>query len=263
MPDRWVNPHGWGPQQPDRGQASPFQPQWGPPPPVQELPTQPGWGSPPGGPPQGWEPSGGRARSFFRRHPLAFFGGILLVLITIAAMLGSGEGSPDTAGSAATVTTSMQTLPTVARSEASASTSPPTTVAEVTVPKLVGMRAGRAKSVLADRGLRGSISYRTTARYPSGTVISQSRTAGGDVRRGSTISLVIAKAPPVTSPPTTEPAPAPSSDCHPAYPGACLPSPPPDLDCRDIGHRVEVDHRYGDPHRLDADGDGIGCDSWG
>jgi PASTA domain len=228
MPDRWVNPNGWGPQQPGRGQASPSQPQ-----------------------------------SFLRRHPLAFFGGILLVLITIGAMLGSGEESPATAGNAATVTTSMQTLPTVVRTEATSSTSPPTTVAEVTVPELVGMRAGRAKSLLTDRGLRGSISYRTTARYPSGSVISQSRTAGGDVRRGATISLVIAKAPPVTSPPTTAPEPSPSSDCDPAYPGACLPPPPPDLDCRDIGHRVTVNHQYGDPHRLDADGDGVGCDSWG
>jgi Excalibur calcium-binding domain len=54
------------------------------------------------------------------------------------------------------------------------------------------------------------------------------------------------------------PAPAPQEDCDPAYPDDCLPSPPPDLDCADIGHRVTVDHSQGDPHRLDADGDGIG-----
>jgi Excalibur calcium-binding domain len=59
------------------------------------------------------------------------------------------------------------------------------------------------------------------------------------------------------------PAPGPQEDCDPAYPDDCLPSPPPDLDCADVGHRVTVDHRYGDPHRLDADGDGIGCDRFG
>lgn len=59
------------------------------------------------------------------------------------------------------------------------------------------------------------------------------------------------------------PAPVPQEDCDPAYPDDCLPSPPPDLDCADAGHRVTVDHRYGDPHRLDADGDGIGCDRFG
>jgi hypothetical protein len=59
------------------------------------------------------------------------------------------------------------------------------------------------------------------------------------------------------------PAPVPQDDCDPAYPDDCLPSPPPDLDCADVGHRVRVDHSYGDPHRLDADGDGIGCDRFG
>jgi hypothetical protein len=59
------------------------------------------------------------------------------------------------------------------------------------------------------------------------------------------------------------PTPAPREDCHPAYPDDCLPSPPPDLDCADIGHRVTVDHSNGDPHRLDADRDGYGCDRYG
>jgi hypothetical protein len=58
-------------------------------------------------------------------------------------------------------------------------------------------------------------------------------------------------------------APDPQEDCHPAYPDDCLPPPPPDLDCDEIGYRVRVDHRYGDPHRLDADRDGVGCDRYG
>ena len=35
----------------------------------------------------------------------------------------------------------------------------------------------------------------------------------------------------------------PQEDCDPAYPDDCLPSPPPDLDCADVGHRVTVDQR--------------------
>jgi hypothetical protein len=33
-----------------------------------------------------------------------------------------------------------------------------------------------------------------------------------------------------------------------------------DLDCVDIGHRVRVSGD--DPHRLDGDGDGVGCEDW-
>jgi len=60
--------------------------------------------------------------------------------------------------------------------------------------------------------------------------------------------------------PAPLPAPSPRSGCDPSYPDLCLPPPPPDLDCRDIPQR-----RFRvlppDPHRLDADGDGIGCES--
>jgi hypothetical protein len=35
--------------------------------------------------------------------------------------------------------------------------------------------------------------------------------------------------------------------------------PGPDLDCSDIGHPVDIDGE--DYHRLDADGDGTGCDN--
>ena len=51
--------------------------------------------------------------------------------------------------------------------------------------------------------------------------------------------------------------------CHPGYPDVCIPPSPPDLDCGDVGRRVRVDHAAGDPHRLDADGDGWGCQSYG
>lgn len=54
-----------------------------------------------------------------------------------------------------------------------------------------------------------------------------------------------------------EPAEETSSECDPNYSG-CVPPYPPDLDCSEIGSSVAV---YGsDPHGLDADGDGSGCE---
>ena len=48
-----------------------------------------------------------------------------------------------------------------------------------------------------------------------------------------------------------------SSECDPNYSG-CVPPYPPDLDCGEISGSVAV---YGsDPHGLDADGDGSGCE---
>jgi micrococcal nuclease len=48
--------------------------------------------------------------------------------------------------------------------------------------------------------------------------------------------------------------------CSAAYPDRCIPPPPPDLDCADIGHRVRV--LPPDPHGLDGDHDGIGCERY-
>jgi micrococcal nuclease len=50
------------------------------------------------------------------------------------------------------------------------------------------------------------------------------------------------------------------ANCDPSYPDRCIPPPPPDLDCRDIGHRIRV--LPPDPHHFDGDGDGIGCESY-
>ena len=47
--------------------------------------------------------------------------------------------------------------------------------------------------------------------------------------------------------------------CDPAYPGVCIPPPPPDLDCRDIRyHDFRV--RPPDPHNFDGNHDGRGCE---
>jgi micrococcal nuclease len=57
-----------------------------------------------------------------------------------------------------------------------------------------------------------------------------------------------------------EPLPPAGGDCDASYPDVCIPSPPPDLDCDDVGAR-----RFRvlppDPHRLDGNGDGVGCTS--
>lgn len=52
----------------------------------------------------------------------------------------------------------------------------------------------------------------------------------------------------------------PAGECEPSYPTICLPPPPPDLDCPDIPYKDFV-VLPPDPHRLDADKDGIGCES--
>lgn len=46
--------------------------------------------------------------------------------------------------------------------------------------------------------------------------------------------------------------------CLPQYVGGCVPAPPPDLDCKDIGHPITVLGE--DVHRLDRDGDGRACE---
>jgi micrococcal nuclease len=56
--------------------------------------------------------------------------------------------------------------------------------------------------------------------------------------------------------------PPPSGKCDPSYAGACVPPPPPDLDCADIRAMGIAPVRVvgSDPHRLDGDHDGLGCE---
>jgi endonuclease YncB( thermonuclease family) len=50
--------------------------------------------------------------------------------------------------------------------------------------------------------------------------------------------------------------------CDPSYAGACVPPYPPDLDCDDLRLRGLAPVRIvgSDPHRLDGDADGVGCE---
>ena len=54
----------------------------------------------------------------------------------------------------------------------------------------------------------------------------------------------------------------PSGKCDPNYSGGCVPPSPPDLDCADIRALGIAPVRVvgSDPHRLDGDGDRIGCE---
>ncbi|GBC87863.1 Thermonuclease [bacterium HR12] len=54
--------------------------------------------------------------------------------------------------------------------------------------------------------------------------------------------------------------PAGGDACDPAYPGVCIPPPPPDLDCADVPYR-RFTVRSPDPHGFDGDHDGIGCET--
>jgi micrococcal nuclease len=51
-----------------------------------------------------------------------------------------------------------------------------------------------------------------------------------------------------------------SNNCDFAYSGVCIPSPPPDLDCKDIPHK-NFNVKSPDPHQLDRDADGRGCET--
>ena len=75
-----------------------------------------------------------------------------------------------------------------------------------------------------------------------------------------TSALIPSAQPPSEEPSAPEPAPPSQPNCHPSYPTVCIPPPPPDLNCGDIPHRgFQV--IGSDPHRFDADGDGVGCES--
>jgi PASTA domain len=191
----------------------------------------------------------------------------LLVLLGIVA-LSDDTPTNDPGQQTAAPTTTNFSLPTVATTLATTSTAPPTTIKKVTVPRLTGMRLASARDRLADRGLTAKVTYRSTARYPGGTVISQSRKAGAGVLPETTISLVVAKAPP-PPPSTAPPAPPPTTpprNCHSSYQGECLEVGIGDYDCAGGSgngpNYVQATVRVVGPDEfdLDRDGDGLGCE---
>jgi PASTA domain len=187
------------------------------------------------------------------------------VVLGIVALGNGNDGNSPAVAPTAPATSDP--LPSVPTTPPTTTTAPPTTIATVEVPKLVGMRLTSAKAALADLGLRARVTYRSTARYQAGTVISQSRRTGAGVLPDSRITMVVAKAPP--PPPTTAPPPpttTPARNCDPSYPDVCLDPNALDYDCaggsgdgpRYVNGPIRV--RPPDPFDLDREGDGWGCE---
>jgi len=113
------------------------------------------------------------------------------------------------------------------------------------------MRAAEAEAKAARRGI-WAVSTTTIPSRVTGPAITQPRATQPRITE-----------PPRTEPPATEPD---DGGCHPSYPDFCIPPPPPDLDCGDIGRSFTV--RQPDPHRFDGlpgqagEPDGIGCESY-
>ena len=63
-----------------------------------------------------------------------------------------------------------------------------------------------------------------------------------------------------TTKPSTSQSQSSTSNCDPSYPDFCIPSSPPDLDCKDIPQK-RFTVLQPDPHGFDRDNDGIGCES--
>ena len=71
--------------------------------------------------------------------------------------------------------------------------------------------------------------------------------SAGDVAPAAFVPLVVGNRPP--------------SECSPAYPTICLLPPPPNINCPQLLPMVNIPTLPPDPHGLDADKDGIGCES--
>ena len=97
-----------------------------------------------------------------------------------------------------------------------------------------------------------------TPKPPSPTATATATTAPPTATRPAPTATATRVAP-TPNPPTATTRPA-AANCHASYPDFCIPPPPPDLDCGDIG-RKRVTVLPPDPHRFDADNDGIGCES--
>ena len=193
----------------------------------------------------------------------ALAGSIGALLLAAELIAGCGRAVTPAAATASTAAATTS-------APAPTTTAPPlTTVRTATVPRLVGMKTGQAKTALSRGGLRWTVSYRSTNRFVPGTVISQSGKAGAEVRPGVRVALVVAKAPP--PPPTTAPPPPTTSaprNCDPAYPDVCLHQGIGDYDCAGGSgngpNYVEGPLRVLPPDPFDLDGydnDGIGCES--
>ena len=64
---------------------------------------------------------------------------------------------------------------------------------------------------------------------------------------------------PIPAPDPAPAQPAPAAGCDPSYPDVCVPAYPPDVNCRDVPYTM-IRTLPPDPHGLDGDSDGWGCE---
>jgi serine/threonine-protein kinase len=86
------------------------------------------------------------------------------------------------------------------------------------VPDVVGDSEGEARSRLESAGFQVDVAEQETADAEPGTVASQSPGSGETVRLGSTVTIVIATAPPTPSPTPTTPTTPPTETGLPTTP---------------------------------------------
>jgi hypothetical protein len=128
------------------------------------------------------------------------------------------------------------------------------------VPGVDGQKAKSAKRELRGAGFAVVVQLQESS-TSAGTVLYSIPVAGTQVNPGATITIVVAKAPPPPPPP-----PPTSTPCHPSYTGACLDPSARDYDCaggsgdgpKYTGYVNVVGY---DEYGLDADNDGVGCES--
>ena len=104
-----------------------------------------------------------------------------------------------------------------------------------------------AAQVGAEQGALGLFSVVATTSIGTTTTVRPTTTT-----RPSTTTTTTTLA---TTTATTVPA-----NCHPSYPDFCIPPPPPDLNCGDIGAQ-DFTVLAPDPHGFDGNNDGAGCES--
>lgn len=126
---------------------------------------------------------------------------------------------------------------------------------------------GGIGALLVIAAIAGGSNHQPTAQLNVAPVSQQSTAAANAPDKSTTDPVVTTTAPspaPAAQETTTlsTPAPAassPSSNCNPNY-SPCIPNSAADLDCADVGKRVTVIGT--DVYRLDADHDGVGCESY-
>lgn len=168
--------------------------------------------------------------------------GILFVVLAVGCT--QGEGSLPSPRPSATIS------PTEAGGEQQP---------RVEVPRVVGKRVENASHALRRTGLQVKV-VRKYSSKPSRTVLSQSVSAGTEVRAGRTIRLVISKGP--------KPQPSPQPNCTSGYSPCLVYHGGADYDCYggsgDGPYYTEPGVVYtvsgSDPYGLDADNDGSGCE---